>query len=295
MRNADLFRRDWRRVDDCWIGAESHPGLHFHVDEAGCLFGEFSDAGMALYGTADAVNFWRDKAGPEVERWHEEHLSDRWTPLLLTCILTSHQKPRTVHEAIASVLAQTCGDWQLIVMDSGELAGEFDRYRSDPRVLVATTGETPDIRGKVGIQAWAINECHRRGLVRGDLVCHLCDDDVFDPGIFAAWLTSARQHPEQQAWYGPAERTELREGGEAKVGDLATVGPTRKLDCIADGMQACVRTALAVRWPEEPAVAWHADGVWLDAVGAKAVLHPIAARVGRHRHCADSVFTRPSI
>ena len=144
----------------------------------------------------------------------------------MTCVLTSHGKPRFVHQAVESVRTQTAGDWRLVVIDSGALAdkGAFDRYRDDPRIVVAVTGETPDMRGRVCLQAWAINECFRRGLVVGDLVCYLSDDDVYAPGIFDAWLSAARSHPEQAAWYGPADRCEVRDGTEVKVGDLPTVG-----------------------------------------------------------------------
>jgi hypothetical protein len=40
FRNAELFARDWRRVDHAWWGTESYPGLHFRPEEAGCLFHE---------------------------------------------------------------------------------------------------------------------------------------------------------------------------------------------------------------------------------------------------------------
>ena len=150
------------------------------------------------------------------------------------------------------------------------------------------------MRGKVCLQSWAINECFRRGLVRGDLVCYLSDDDVLDPGIFAAWLTAARVEPDQAAWYGPADRTEVRADGEVKVGELPACGVARRLDCKVDGMQICHRRSLAVAWPEDPTVAAHADGVFMDAVGGLAEVHPVAAKVGRHCHTMDSVLTRPA-
>ena len=292
-RNRDLFARDWRTIDRVWTGSESHPGLHFRADEGGCLFGEFSEQGLCLY----TDEFWRRFAGRAVEEFEEAHMADRRLPLLLTCVLTSHQKPCTVHEAIASVRGQTSQEWRLVVMDSGPLAeaGEFDRYKGDPRISIHTTGETGELRARVGIQAWAINECSRRGLVYGDLVCHLCDDDVYDPGIFAAWLAAAREHPEQSAWYGPADRCEVRaDGKEVKVGELPTRGVTRTLDNLADGMQACCRREVCPPWPEDREQAWHTDGLWLDALGKRTPIHPLPQRVGRHRHTAESTFTKPS-
>ena len=292
QRNADLYSRDWREIDRFWCGSESHPSLHFTAGEAACLFGEFSGNGLGLY----RPETWDSWATAVVERWREDHLSDRWPPLLLTCILTSHRKRRYVHEAIQSVRAQTSGDWQLVVIDSGDLirAGEFDRYRADPRVLIVPSDEVAAMPTRTNSQAWKINECFRRGLVRGDLVCYLSDDDVYDSGIFEAWLTAARVHPDQAAWYGPADRCEVRAAGEVKVGELPTAGPTRRLDCVVDGMQICHRKCVTVPWPEDPALAAHCDGVFMDGIGRNAVIHPVAAKVGRHRHTALSTFTRPA-
>jgi glycosyltransferase involved in cell wall biosynthesis len=219
----------------------------------------------------------------------------------LTCILTSHRKPRFVHDAIASVLSQSTPDWQLVVIDSGSLinADEFDRYKSDPRILVAASGETPDMRDRIGLQARAINEASRRGLVRGDLVCYLSDDDVYYAEAFAAFLAAARSSPWQAAWYGIADRTEVRsDGAEVKLGELpaAVIGGvgSASLDGRADGMQVCHRRELLPRvpWPEQADVAWHSDGVFLERLGKNTAIHPIAAKLGRHRHTGDSTFTR---
>ncbi len=269
-RNADFYSRDWSVIDPHWWGSESHPSLHFHPDEAACLFGEFSGGGLALY----APQTWQDWAGAAVERWREDHLPDRWHPLLLTCVLTSHRKPRFVHQAVQSVRAQTAGR---LATDRHGLpasladAAAFDGCRDDPRILVATTGETPDMRGRVCLQSWAINECFRRGLVRGDLVCYLSDDDLYEPGAFAAWLAATRSNPDQSAWYGPAERREVRDGAEVKVGDLPTVGLAGRggvgLDCKVDGMQICHRRAATVPWPEDPLAAEVADGAFMGAYG----------------------------
>lgn len=38
FRNADLFARDWRRIDRIRFGIEPYPSLHFSTDEAGLIF-----------------------------------------------------------------------------------------------------------------------------------------------------------------------------------------------------------------------------------------------------------------
>ena len=49
FRNAELFRRHWRKVDQIPYGVEPYPSLHFSVREAGALTAEGSVPEMNLY------------------------------------------------------------------------------------------------------------------------------------------------------------------------------------------------------------------------------------------------------
>jgi hypothetical protein len=231
-------------------------------------------------------------------------------PLCLTCILASHRKPGFVHQAIGSVLRQHAAAWQLVIIDSGDLfdAGEFARYQSHPRITVTTTA--PDYNSnRPATQGWAINECFRRRLVRGDLAVYLSDDDLYYPHAFRVFLCRARTHPEEHAWYGLGDRVEVRrDGREVKLSDLPLPIPPYRhgalagkggisLKCRADGGQCCHRMATAYApWPEEreEAVASVCDGLWIDAVGAKVSIHPLPVKVLRHRHTHLSTFTKSS-
>lgn len=295
MRNADIFGRDWKRVEDTWCGAEAYPGIHFDRTEAACLHSEFGAGGLGLY----LEETWRDWARASRETWVAESAADKFAPLLVTCILTSARQAVRVHRAIGSVRAQTSPEWELVVMDAGELsrAGAFTRYAGDARVRVFETGETAEQRAGIGIQGWAINEATRRGLVRGDLVVHLSDDDEFDPAWFGSLLAAARANPRQAAWYGWADRGELLPSGEVRpLGVLRRthVGrPGAYLGMSVDGMQIAVRTWANRPWPELRGVAYCADAVWMDSVASAVYIHPLAARVGLHLHTPLSTFTRP--
>ncbi|MGH8277409.1 MAG: glycosyltransferase family 2 protein, partial [Steroidobacteraceae bacterium] len=207
VRNADLYSRDWRTIDRNWVGSESHPGRLFTVPESCGLYGSFSTQDLGLYQLSE----WKRRASAERAAWVAEHLADREEPLLVTVILTAAKQRELVHQAIASVQAQTADAWQLLIMDAGELhaEGAYRRYAADARIQVLPTGETPELRRQLGIQAWAINEAWRRGKVRGDLVVCLCDDDLFDADWLAACLEAARSRPSEAAWYGAAERCVL--------------------------------------------------------------------------------------
>jgi glycosyl transferase family 2 len=294
VRNADLFSRDWRTMDQAWTGAETHPGIHFGQREAACLYGAFSTQDIGLYMEEE----WRRTAEGQRQAWLLAHAGDHQVPLLLTVILTAHRQAELVHEAIASCRAQTTDCWQVLVVDSGQLAaaGAYDRYADDARISVMLTGETEEHPAGVGRQAWAINEAWARGRVRGDLVVHLCDDDRLAPTWAAACLKAARDNPAWQAWYGPAERVALRPDGALQhFSPLTTVGvgtAANSLRCRVDGMQVCHRRSVRVPWPEDPAIRHHADGHWMDALAAVTPIHPVQELVGQHRHTPLSTFTR---
>ena len=122
---------------------------------------------------------------------------------LFTCILISHNKPAYVSHALASLAAQTFGDWEAIVFDSGVLydRGFFDELPcfDDPRFRLVRSWETDELRRTKTIASWCSNECFRKDLVRGRYVTYLCDDDLLDPGAFAAFHDYIAAHPDATA------------------------------------------------------------------------------------------------
>lgn len=291
-RHLPLFKREWDTYDIHWCGSESHLGRLLARSEVHSLYGDVCAAGLGLY----LEEVWAGGMRQQHRAWCEAHMADRQEPILVSVILTAARQAELVHEAIASVRAQTTDSWQLLVVDAGELAaaGAYDRYAGDARVQVMTTGETPEQRAGIGIQGWAINEAWRRGRVRGDLVVCLSDDDVLDPGWLVACIDAARAHPDQAAWHGRAERWAVAGDGQGQLlGVLAAegvAGPGRQLRGVIDGMQLCCRRSAWRAWPEDRRRRRHADGWWMDAIAADTPVHPLAALVGRHRHTPLSTF-----
>ncbi len=220
---------------------------------------------------------------------------------MLTCIIVSHAKPAWCWEAIESVLGQTHPAVQVVVIDSGPMlaAGYFRRWGN--AITVIASGETDDMRQTKCLQGWCVNECFRRGLVKGGLVTFLSDDDVYAPDAFARFVKAAERGGD--AWYGHAEvleaagsdwRTVARLEAKA-VGGVGGID----LDCLADGMQVCVRrSALAAfgshhYWPECKEDATHADGVFLSRLGKHCAIQPLDFLAGYRRITPDSAFTRP--
>ena len=293
-RNRDLYSRQWERLGAGYCASEGYPALQFELQETACIHSEFGRAGMGLY----LAETWEAWAAAAADQFHIQYGEYRQAPLLFTVILTAHRQPQLVHDAIRSVLSQTCPDWQLLIVDSGEIAatGAYDRYKDDARVSVMTTGETPEMRAGMCIQGWAINEAWRRGRVRGDLVLHLSDDDALAPPVVSRMIATARAHPDQGAWYGRARRERVHPGGlTQQLGYLNTVGvgrPSNTLRCRVDGMQVVHRREQHVEWTEKRELAHHADGWWIDALSARTPIHPVEDVIGVHRHTPLSAFTQ---
>jgi hypothetical protein len=75
MRNDDLRRREWKRIDRMWWGVEAWPGLHYADDEAGCIFGEGKVPTLDLY----SMRNWVDNLWPQYVAWQRSHQPFRLT------------------------------------------------------------------------------------------------------------------------------------------------------------------------------------------------------------------------
>jgi glycosyltransferase involved in cell wall biosynthesis len=193
----------------------------------------------------------------------------------ITCLLPSHNRPDGIRRSIASVLAQTYTDWQAIVLDSGAVKPEFD----DPRVQVHQTGETEELRR----YKWALSVSLNNAipLIKGELVCVLCDDDVYYPNALATFATI---RPEQHAVYASIERD-----GQPDImaWEIAGLSSPHRMDCRVDGMQICFRRSLLDTfvderpWPEELQCQKHSDGVFMDRLGTRCYIWPIPTIIGK--------------
>lgn len=218
--------------------------------------------------------------------------------MLTTIILTAHRQPNLVHEAIRSVLAQTCPLWELVIMDSGPLAaaGAYLRYGLQLRIKVHVTGERPEDSLLRCGQSFAINEAFRRGLVVGDLVQILSDDDLLSPHAVGLFQSHAAAHPSERAWYGTAHVQRITDAGHVEKLDPLQhrpgPGPHTNLRTHVDGLQACVRRGAWIDWPEAHELGGMADGYWLDALAEAVGVFPAPFLVGVHRRTPLSRWTQ---
>jgi glycosyltransferase involved in cell wall biosynthesis len=225
---------------------------------------------------------------------------------LFTCIVISHNKPAYVTQALASLAAQTFGDWEAIVFDSGVLydSGFFDDlpFFDDPRFRLIRSWETDELRRTKTIASWCSNECFRKNLVRGRYVTYLCDDDLLDPGAFAAFHDYIAAHPQAMALYGTVDLTVVNERGERFLlreipareirGSVCNGG---SLDRQVDYLQICHHVDVLRAfpsdeyWPEDRGSIRHADGIFLEQVGRSFPIYPVAAKIGENRKVPESL------
>jgi hypothetical protein len=224
----------------------------------------------------------------------------------ISILIVSHNKPQLLPEAVASVLAQTFADWQGILIDSGSLLdrGFFEDFSwaSDPRLIIIPSGETASLRRRKAMAPWCFNECYRRGLVQGELVMYLCDDDLLYPNAFATFVEAFKNNPDAMAMYASQDIGWVGSDGRCEiVGERRALAPGGKkcagriMDCQVDYLQLCHRrAALDVLagpeyWPEAGATGDHADGIFMEKLGEHFDILPLDVKVSLNRRTPWSV------
>jgi glycosyltransferase involved in cell wall biosynthesis len=228
--------------------------------------------------------------------------------MLVSCLCVCHNKPDVTPEAIQSLLNQTYPNWEAIVVDSGVLydAGYYDRFpwRTDRRIQLIRSHETAETRRTQAMAPWCFNECFRRGMVKGDLVMYLCDDDILYPNAFGTFVSYCRGHPEARAMYASQDIGVIYPNGwHAIVGERRATEPGgrschgRRMDCEVDYLQFCHRADILKLfpddefWPEAKETEEHADGLFMERVGAHVPIHPIDVKVSQNRRTPRSTYT----
>ena len=111
------------------------------------------------------------------------------SPSVSVC-MPVYNRERYVAEAVESILAQTFGDFEFIIIDDGSTDGSraiLERYaKQDDRIRLISRPNT----GIVGARNEAL------GLARGELIAVMDSDDVALPERFEVQVAYLREHPE---------------------------------------------------------------------------------------------------
>jgi glycosyltransferase involved in cell wall biosynthesis len=225
----------------------------------------------------------------------------------LSILIVSHNKPRFAKAAVQSVLDQTYSSWQGILMDSGVLLnqGYFD-YLKDLRLKIIPSGETPEQARTSNMASWCFNRLLNSGQVTGELIMYLNDDDLLYPDAFETYWNFYQQHGRApQAMYasqdvglvGPDGKTQIighrvadRPGGR--------FGSGRRLDCRVDYLQFCHTAKILDKFreayktteyhSEDKRDAHHADGIFMEQIGALTKVYNIDKVLSMNRRTIES-------
>lgn len=226
----------------------------------------------------------------------------------ISVIIVSHNKPDFVKEAVQSVLDQRFQDWEAFLVDSGVLLeqGFFD-YLQDPRIQILPSGETREIAKSKNMASWCFNNILTSGRVTGELILYLCDDDLFYPVAFETFWDFYVAHDRQpQAMYASQDIGITTRDGQTKIiGKRVADRPAgkfckgRKLDCQVDYLQFChtravldlMRKACQTDRPhvEDKKEGDHADGIFMEQVGALTKVYNIDVVVSMNRRTTTSI------
>jgi spore maturation protein CgeD len=226
----------------------------------------------------------------------------------VSIIIVSHNKPSFVKDAIQSVLGQTLTDWEGVVMDSGMLLDSgFFRDVNDSRLRVMASGETPELARNRNMASWCFNKWLNSNSVSGELILYLCDDDLLYPEAFESfWNFYLSRNREPQAMYSSQDIGLVDSNGKTIViGHRIADRPAgrfchgKRLDCKVDYLQFCHSKAVLDRMEqvyktreyhsENKRDAPHADGIFMEQIGALTKVHNIEKILSMNRRTAQSV------
>ena len=111
-------------------------------------------------------------------------------------------KPEFLEEAIASVLAQTFEDWELIVVDDcspGDIQGVVSKF-TDPRIRYYRNEKN------LGAEDPSYNWDKCVSYAQGEYFCLLCDDDLYHPTFLEEMLKLTDQFPDCNVFRARGQR-----------------------------------------------------------------------------------------
>jgi hypothetical protein len=225
----------------------------------------------------------------------------------VSILIISHNKPRFVKEAVQCVLDQTHSNWEGTLMDSGVLLSQgFFAYLKDPRLKIIPTGETPEFARTRNMASWCLNQWLNSDRAQGELIMYLCDDDLLYPEAFETyWSFYCQNDRVPQAMYASQDIGVVDlQGRNQIIGRRIADRPAgrfckgRRLDCRVDSLQLCHTSKLLGKYrevykttqfhSEDKRDAHHADGIFMEQLGALTKFYNINKVLSMNRRTAES-------
>jgi glycosyltransferase involved in cell wall biosynthesis len=217
------------------------------------------------------------------------------TPLI-SFLTSAYGTERYIGQTIASVLAQTRSDWELVVVDNGnsdEMARIVDQYTSDPRITLIRQANK-GMRGGVSAAA---------DFAVGRYLCTLDSDDLLLPDYCARVASAIETSPavdgvgcDAELFWEPDDGRRL--GYFESVGRRSVPDPSRPVsmqDMLDDGVPSYFGAFRREAWdahnafdPSEPDLEPDV-ALWLGMAAAGRDIRVLPDKLARQRLRSDSL------
>lgn len=216
----------------------------------------------------------------------------------VSVILTSYNKAKYLRQAIASVLAQTYRDWELLIVDDHSTDGSFEiagamlfdgvyLMKSDlPKHGAANINVLNRYAHNINL---AFKKC------KGEYITYLCDDDLYLPWRLEAFAYVLDNNPDVPVVYGQQQML-IEEGGVTRLAGVRdTVGVTMNAVQRVDHSSVMHRRECfekAGGWDEGAPMRYGDAYFWQRLHDAGYAFHPLPAPTDCHRYNPLSVTHR---
>jgi glycosyltransferase involved in cell wall biosynthesis len=199
--------------------------------------------------------------------------------MMVSCILTSYNRPVFLRQALKSVEQQTWKNYELILMDESDpdvldamkVVNEF----SFPLVRTHVSSVSPEERATTNQLGRSINLALSRAA--GDLICYLADDDYYFPDWFEEGVKFFKQWPTVLQAFGALHYSGCREmrfdqTNGIRFFDKPVTDPFGVLD---HSMVMHRRRNSPVLWPTWPGTQKEPDAFFFRELAKSGPFHPI--------------------
>lgn len=215
----------------------------------------------------------------------------------VSVILTSYNRTTLLARAIESVLNQTWGEFELIIIDDGspqQTRSIIEEYaRKDSRIVYIQTYKEDDERKRTTDYATNINLALR--IAKGEYVAYLTCDDEFYPNHLYRLVYALDNNPEWHIVFDD-QRTvyyDDRTGNERHAYDRTLPAVIDRASCQVDHNMVLMRkeAAFAVGlWDDHVMHYGAADAVFWDRLNnAGYIFYRVPGLGTKHRYHAESI------
>lgn len=219
----------------------------------------------------------------------------------VSVVLTSYNRPNMIREAVDSVVSQTMGDWELIIIDDGskpEVLKYLTSLAGDKRIEVLLR---PPVEPKDRLATCRYAESINIGLdrVKGDYITYLTDDDLYLPTRLDIMTQFLDMKSDVKIVYG-RQQILAWDSTWRYVGIRTTVGKTRDIMCKVDHnsfmhRKSCLTMLEKPYWPIDKNIWKDGDTGFFGKLVQFWDFWPIEAVLDVHRIHPNAIQSRMNV